>query len=178
MTESTICKWITPGSKAHQALTDVLFDNRLVTDMRKLTKACHTGDLEVYHSLYLKYCPKRKHFFYPAMYAHAQLAVMDHNHNTARKQAVVKNPGQHTARKGDLRYRFVWSKATKQWIQKKIPEDKNFEYLWEMLVTVLQVKAGKIDVLRPNYPALPSNIAPIARPSREELIDSATSRFV
>ncbi|XP_054760802.2 uncharacterized protein LOC129267074 [Lytechinus pictus] len=64
-------KWLEPGSKAHEAVQQVIFDKLLVKDMKHLTKACHTGVLESYHGLYLKYCPKRQHFFYPAMLARA-----------------------------------------------------------------------------------------------------------
>ena len=36
-------------------------------------------ELEVFHSLYNLYCPKRISFSYEGMYARTQLAVMDHN---------------------------------------------------------------------------------------------------
>ncbi len=35
----------------------------------------HTGELEVYHSLLLKYVPKHLHFSYKGMVARTQLAV-------------------------------------------------------------------------------------------------------
>ena len=111
--EAAARKWLTPGSKAHEALQTVFFDKRLVNDMKQMTKACHTGVIESYHGMYLKYCPKRQHFFYPSMLAHAQLVVLDHNANTGRKQATIAHPRKGTGKKGELRYKYAYSKATK-----------------------------------------------------------------
>lgn len=123
---------MTPGSKSHVALQSVLFDPRLVKDFKLLSKSCHTVALEVFHNLYLKYCPKRQHFFHRAMLARAQLAVMDHDANNGRKQATVKKPRKGSSEKGALRYKYAYSKATKAWIVRKVPEAK--EYLWDILV--------------------------------------------
>ena len=54
-----------------------------------LTGFHHTGALEVFHSLILKYCPKRQHFSYVGMQARIELAILDHNYNTNRKQATT-----------------------------------------------------------------------------------------
>jgi len=59
-----------------------------------LTGFHHTGALEVFHSLLLKYCPKRQHFSYVGMQGHIELAILDHNYNTNRKQATTKE-GKH-----------------------------------------------------------------------------------
>ncbi|XP_041479210.1 uncharacterized protein LOC121426873 [Lytechinus variegatus] len=170
-------KWFVPGSKAHTALQEVLFDTRLVKDMRHLTQACHTGSIEAYHNLYLKYAPKRLHFKYPAMLGRSQLAVLDHNHNVEAKQATVKCPRRGTAPKGSLRYRYVFSKHTKEWIRKKVPEDKDYTYLWEVMVAVLEMKMGEFLPEDPIIPHLPENIAPVPRPPRAEIDSRATTRF-
>ncbi|KAJ8048039.1 hypothetical protein HOLleu_00198 [Holothuria leucospilota] len=80
-------KWIAPGSKAHKARSEVVFDKRLTKDLH-VCYMCYTGSLEVFHCILLKYCPKRLHFSYPAMQARLQLAVLDHN-NVGREQVVV-----------------------------------------------------------------------------------------
>ena len=121
-------------------------------DIRQLTEACHTGSLEVYHNLYLKYCAKRNHFDYPAMLAWAQLAVLDHNHNLDVKQAVVRKPKSGSAPKGSLRYKYSFSKQTNNWIQKKIQEAKDYTYLWEVMVAILEAKAGHFKFLEPDLP--------------------------
>ncbi|XP_063969971.1 uncharacterized protein LOC129284132 [Lytechinus pictus] len=170
-------KWLTPGSKSHESLQSVLFDKRLVKDIKQLSKACHTGELEVFHNLYLKYCPKRQHFFYPAMLARTQLAVLDHNFNTGRKQATIKKPRKGSGQKGALRYKYAYSKATKTWIVRKVPEDKEYTYLWDILVGCLQMKSGNFEVQPANIPHLPQNIAPVPRPPQEDLLAHFTTRF-
>jgi len=52
-------KWLTPQSPAHNALKEVVLNKTLLKDIRQLNEFCHTGSLEVYHSLMAKYCPKR-----------------------------------------------------------------------------------------------------------------------
>ena len=56
--------WLKPGSSAHELLKSIVFDPKILKALEKLTLFCHTGPLEVAHSLYLKYCPKRQHFSY------------------------------------------------------------------------------------------------------------------
>ena len=57
-------RWLRPGSPAHEALKEVVFDKNLLKDIQQLTPNCHTGSLEVYHSVQTKYLPKSQHFWY------------------------------------------------------------------------------------------------------------------
>ena len=84
-------KWLKEGSPPHEVLKQVVLDKRLLKDLELLTKFIHTGPLEVYHSLYNKYLPKRQHFGYKAMVARSQLAALDHNSGTGREQALSSN---------------------------------------------------------------------------------------
>ena len=54
--------------------------------MKQLTGFHHTSSLEVFHSLLLKYSPKRQHFSYVGMQAHIEHTILDstiiiHNEN-------------------------------------------------------------------------------------------------
>jgi len=62
-------RWLKCESEAHKALVKVVFDKTLLRNIRKLTKSCHTGSLEVYHSVQTSYVPKRQHFSYKGMVA-------------------------------------------------------------------------------------------------------------
>ena len=75
-------KWLRSGSIVHRTLTNEVNDKTLLNDMKKLTGFHHIGSLEVFHSLLLKYCPKRQHFSYVGMQARIKLAILDHNYNT------------------------------------------------------------------------------------------------
>ena len=74
--------------------------------------------LEIYHSLYNKYCPKRLHFSYNGMIARPQLAVLDFNSGVGPQQAVIKA--------GNLRYKQQFSHVTQFWIAKKVSSKKEW----------------------------------------------------
>ena len=83
-------KWLRSGSLVHTTLKNIVCNKTLLRDIKMLTGFHHTGALEVFHSLLLKYCPKRQHFSYIGMQARIELATLDHNYNTNRKQAITK----------------------------------------------------------------------------------------
>ena len=62
--EERIVGWLKAGKPAHKALQDVVENKLLLKATSHLTKFCHTGELEVFHSMLLKYCSKRQHFPY------------------------------------------------------------------------------------------------------------------
>ena len=97
--------------------------------MHKLTEFCHTGELEVYHSLLLKYCPKREHFSFKGMVARTELAALDHNSNVNREQAVL----QSGVKKGEVRYRMSFTKQKKQWVVKPMKGKKEYGYVDRLL---------------------------------------------
>ena len=103
--------------------------------MKKLVGFHHTGSLEVFHSLLLKYCPKRQHFSYVGMQARIELAILDHNYNTQRKQATTKDGTKiiilhlcltYIFTEGKARYLIVFPKGRKSWVAKPILEEKDY----------------------------------------------------
>ena len=72
-------KWLKPGSPAHDALKEAVMDQHLISGIQKLNLAVHTGNLEAFHSLINKYCPKRQSLSYKGMISRTKLAAMDHN---------------------------------------------------------------------------------------------------
>ena len=75
-------------------------------------------ELESFHSLLTKYSPKRQVFDYDVMLASSQLAIMDHNHNVNRNQAIRSKPSAQ-GKQGEHQFRFAFSKATKEWRRSK-----------------------------------------------------------
>ena len=82
-------KWLKPGSLAHVAVIEVISAPKLSNIFCKLTKACHTSQLESFHSLCAKYAPKRQEFDHEIMDARIKMPIMDHNENVGRNQAVI-----------------------------------------------------------------------------------------
>ena len=167
-----IC-WLKPGSPAHLALEEVVLNTKLLKDLAKLTDFCHTGKIEVYHSMMLKYCSKQEHFSYKGMVARTQLAALDNNANADRPQALVLS-GEHA---GQKRYKACFPKAHKRWVVKPISEKKSYQYLAALLAQVLERCQAGNAVAEPLPVALPRNIASEPAPSKEDLISNHHSRF-
>ena len=96
--------WPKEGSPAYKALETVVKEKTLLNDLQHLTEFNHTGQLEVYHSSYNKYCPKRLHFGWNGMVARSELAILDHNSGTDCAQAKTADDKN--------RYKLSFSKVT------------------------------------------------------------------
>jgi len=99
--------WLDPDSKAFQRLFNIVKDEKFTRDIRKLRMFIHTSSLEAFHSMLLKYVPKRNHFYYQYYRARVALAVMDHNFNIDREQDTEKT-------------KVEWRKATKRWVRRRV----------------------------------------------------------
>ena len=125
--------WLRPGSPAHDALKDVVLNKKLLKDIHKLTLCCHTGSLEVFHSVQTNYVPKRQHFSYEGMVARIELAALNHNANTGREQA-RSSKGEN---EGELKYKIVFPKRTKEWVAKPAIEKTTKDHLRPLLDAII-----------------------------------------
>ena len=164
-----------PGSAAHDALREVVFDKNLLKDIQLLSLCSHTGNLEVYHSVQTRYVPKSQHFSYKGMVARTQLAALDHNANTGRQQATVTRG----ANQGELQYKLVFPKHTKEWVAKPIMEKTSRNYLNPILDAIVDRKRKKPRERSATLtaPHIPKNIASKPRPPRADVITKLTTRF-
>ena len=167
-----IC-WLKPGSPAQLALEEVVLNTKLLKDLTKLTDFCHTGEIEVYHSMMLKYCSKQDYFSYKGMVARTQLAALDNNANAERPQALVQS-GEHA---GQERYKACFLKAHKRWVVKPISERKSYQHLSTLLAQVLEQCETGNAVAEPLPVVLPCNIASEPAPAKEDLTANHRSRF-
>lgn len=166
-------KWLKPDTPAYIALEEVVLNKKLLKDIVKLTELCHTGQLEMYHSEYLKYCPKREHFSHKGMVARTQLTALDHNANHGRKQAVAQT-GAHT---GELRFKVSFPKAQKHWVVKPIKEKKSYAHVEVLMANVVNAcETGEVDI-EPEACHLPKNISGTIAPSKQELVREHRSRI-
>ena len=168
-------RWLRPGSPAHEALKEVVFDKNLLKNIQQLTLNCHTRSLEVYHSVQTKYLPKRQHFWYKGMVARSQLAALDHNANTSRNHATVSS----SENEEEHRYKVVFPKRSKEWVAKPIMEKTTRDHLKPMLDEIVERKnqdaANRSATL--TAPHILRNIASTPRPDKAEVIARHTSRF-
>ena len=113
------------GSPAFKALSSVVDDKQVLSDLKFLGEFPHTGNLEVYHLVINKYCPRRLHFSMNGMIVRTQLAVMDFNDSMCKKQATTAD--------GSLSYKQVFSCVTQSWVVKKVLKKENRSYLEPLL---------------------------------------------
>lgn len=165
-------KWLDLGSPAYLALEKVVTDTRLIKDIRQVDLFCHTGALETYHSMMLKYCPKRQEFDYPAMVARSQLAVIDNNANIGR--------GQKTDANGTPCFATRCPKTTGRWTARKVYEKKKYDFKSDILEFALTAH-GEATVGTTSHQmkslTLPTNICKEPAPCKEDLVDEHRSRF-
>ena len=165
--EEVAYKWLSENTPAYEALKSVVLDKQLLNDLLYLYKFKHSGNIEVYHGLLCKYCP-RLSFSYEGMYARTQLAVLDHNCGINRKQAVTKS--------NQLRNKSQYTKTTGQWVPKKIMEPKVKSYISEILEEMTKVTITTPE-LNEKLECIPKNIAPIENPGTEKLLMEQLTRF-
>ena len=63
--EAKLICWLKPGMQTHLALAQMVLSPKFLKDLAKLTDLnCHSGEIEVYDSIILKYASKREHYSY------------------------------------------------------------------------------------------------------------------
>ena len=160
---------LSPISDAFEALQNIVLEKKTLDDLPYLAKFCHTGVLEVYHSLYIKWAPKRQHFSYAGMLTRSQLAIMDFNEGSNLEQA--------TTEKGEKRFNVQFSKVTENWSSKPVKKEKNRSYLHQMIKETIEC-ASKNECLETLVIInLPKNIASVSKPEKSLIIQNQISRF-
>lgn len=125
--------WITKGSKADKELQLIVGNKRLVKDVRKLSPAQQTSQLEAYHKTVCHFAPKFHHFFYDAMNARVLLAAIHQNENTERRQAITKG--------GDLRWKVAYPKAKKgDHTLKAVMDTCSYEYVDRLMEEIFGLR--------------------------------------
>ncbi|XP_063045587.1 uncharacterized protein LOC134439608 [Engraulis encrasicolus] len=167
-------RWLALDSPAFNALRTIVTNKNLLNDMKQMTLFKHTGTLEAFHSVMLKYVPKRLHFGYDSMRARTQLAVLDHNKNVGRQQATTKD--------GELRWKYPYSRQSGDWVSKPIYEKTTQSFRKDLMERVLEMRDDPTIVYTERYKTphgrrLLQNIAPVQRPEKSLLVARRSSRF-
>ena len=158
--------WLTPGSPAHNSLKSIVMDKRLLKDLSYFVDFKHTGNIEVYHSLLLKYWPKRLHFSPHGMIARTQVAVLHFNSIINAEQACTKDRTP--------RFKLLFSKVSQCYVVKPIRDVPEKAYLEELVnKTIRLVESGGQSEL----PRIPENETKKQKPSKEEVIKFQKTRF-
>ena len=155
--------WVKGNSEEYRVLKKIILNKSLLKDLRQLKHFVHTGKLESYHNVRLKYMPKRIHFSYEGMFLRSTIAAMDHNNNLGKKKIGEKKQ---------------FSKATKSWTLKSRYSSCIIDWKKDAIQRILSAsKAGSIPQVEPLNLTLPKNIAPFSCPSVDILRKRQFSRF-
>ena len=160
--------WIKEGTAAYVELEKIIKKKQTLKDLAHCTKFQHSGNLEVFHSVYLKFCPKRTHFSMEGMIARTELAVMHFN-------SLVDVPYA-TTKSGKESVKHQYSKITQSWVIKRVKKKSDRSYVTELMKEVLWLKESGEKVSLPNL-VVPKNIAPIPKPYKELSLKTMKSRF-
>lgn len=146
-------KWLTPGSAAHHELKSIVQDSSLLNDLDPLSVFCHTGEIEFFHSMVLKYRSRQHNFGMDAVVARTQLAAMDYNQNVSRLLA-TSDPER------TFHYHYNFSKENRDGVVSKIYPPTSQVFRKKIIFNAVELAAG----VR-NFPwkSEPDNIALLPR---------------
>ena len=148
----------------------MLKNKKILADIKYLSKFCHAENLEVFHSVLNKLCPKRLHVTLEGMIARTQSAVLDYNCGSNNTRATTKD--------GKQRYKQIFSKVTQNWVVKKISQPKDREYIHELLIYTLEASPDTTGDKLPRIGSIPPNIRKtFEKPDKEEAIENRKTRF-
>ncbi|XP_044134814.1 uncharacterized protein LOC122927225 [Bufo gargarizans] len=170
--------WLKKESNAFHKLEEIVRNKQFNSDVPHLIRNCHTGPLEAFHSLVLKYRTKRIHFGIDGMEARTKLAILAHNNNIGRDQAVVHVPTSVSAPIGTKRTKLILPKGRKRWTVKNVYEPMSVQHVENILVDCLKIALGDITPeWNSRTPDLPPNIANVERPKKADIVRQHWSRF-
>ena len=129
-------KRLVPGSPSFLALEKIVKSQYLLGDLKHLTNFNHTVTLEVYHSVYNKYCLNQLHFSFPVMIARAELAVLDFNAGIGLPYAKTK--------KVEFRFKQQFLRIIQSCFVKKVTDKKERIYMEDLMEQAIAIKTSNM----------------------------------
>jgi len=162
--ESNEKLWINPLSDSFFALKKILTAKDFIKDLKQAKHFVHTGQLESYHNIRLKYMPKRIHLKYNGIYLRSILEILDHNYNTGKN--IIDD-------------KMVFSKSLRKYTIKNTYEQSKTDWRKQIMNKVEEL--SKSNMLEPmNIPenvSVPQNIVLLPKPDLDETREKKYSRF-
>ena len=129
-------KWLSPTLPSYIALKKIVTEKLFLSDLAYFVDFSHTGNLGVFHSLLLKYCPNRLCFSFHGMIMRTQLAILHFNQAMNSKHVVTKYgiPG----------YKLQYSKVTGGYVVKPIKNQPKKPYLVDLISVVINATSDEM----------------------------------
>ncbi|KAK0151929.1 hypothetical protein N1851_006699 [Merluccius polli] len=166
--------WIQKGSVAHDALNEVVLDERWLREVVKFLGFRSTAELESFHNHILMYASKRFSFTPPVYSARTLLAGLDYNYH-------VHRPVQRKS-DGSIGYGKVFNKKSRKWSLYTMKVDKDYAYIPDLQKAILRSRTTahkgmpRQRTLRPDDPRQLGVLCGVPPPSTEELLKTHISR--
>ncbi|CAI6373647.1 unnamed protein product [Macrosiphum euphorbiae] len=159
--------WIHPNSESYFALKKIIMAKDLLKDLQHAKHFVHTGRLESYHNVRLKFMPKRIHLKFNGMYLGSIIAILDHNYNVNKTLI------------GD---KLVFSKPIGRYTLKN--RYKNPSNNWrQIIIENIKINARTVNNLNTETSTIddnlriPTNIVSIPNPNIDKMRLKKYSRF-
>ncbi|KAK0143364.1 hypothetical protein N1851_018511 [Merluccius polli] len=166
--------WIQKGSVAHDALNEVVLDERWLREVVKFLGFRSTAEFESFHNHILMYASKRFSFTPPVYSARTLLAGLDYNYH-------VHRPVQRKS-DGSIGYGKVFNKKSRKWSLYTMKVDKDYAYIPDLQKAILRSRTTahkgmpRQRTLRPDDPRQLGVLCGVPPPSTEELLKTHISR--
>ncbi|XP_077345647.1 uncharacterized protein LOC143989399 [Lithobates pipiens] len=171
-------EWLVKGSQAYDALSRIVLDAQIIKDIPHLIHFCKTGPLETFHSMMLKYRPKRIHYRYDSMEARTKIAVLCHNHNVTRKPAIIEKRLETGETVQMARKNLEFPHGRKKWIVRTVYEKMSSHHVIPILSDMISLTEGTVfSTWRSKNKLMPQNIAAEERPPKSTAVELQRTRF-
>jgi len=165
--------WLKEGSKDLEKIVSALSgkDKSRLNDLQMMTGFHHTGPIENFNSLKNKYANKAYVYGYEGMTARTALAVIDHNSNLNRAQAVTKA--------GQPRYRTECDRGGTKWYSREILVPKDTSWMDEIVHATIKCVEERCvpDVVMPGMDNIPVNQSKVVKPEKCDLVAKQQTRL-
>ncbi|OCT67836.1 hypothetical protein XELAEV_18039140mg [Xenopus laevis] len=168
--------WLDKLSPAYANLQEIVINDQIDKDLKYLTYFCHTGILENYNSMSLKFRSKRIHFGIDSMEARTKLAALTHNFNVGRQQAVVTVQTDKPEALVKKRTKMEFRKCNKRWTVRNVYETMSIEHFSAISTDIIRMAQGKLSTAWiSRAQTVPVNIASVPRPDKQEKVREHSS---
>ena len=162
-------KWLKRSSRTFKDLFAKLTKKQLIEDIQHCSSFLHTGSLENYHCVRLKYLPKRIGFTRATTAIKSMIAIIEVNANIGTSDENGRN------------LYAAYSKAQANWVLKKVHSKKDFSYRFSIVRAIQDIVTAQkplvIDMSEYIPLDLPKNMAPIPKPDKDKMFEKHRSRM-
>ncbi|XP_056000372.1 uncharacterized protein LOC125656629 isoform X1 [Ostrea edulis] len=171
-------KWIKPGSKASEKISDIILSNQMKRDIPKLSPLYQTSQIEAFHSTVNHFAPKMVAFSYYGMYCRLIVAALHFNENTSRVQAATKE--------GNMQFKISFPKFKHgEYSVRKRTVDSTYGYVTSLMTETFASMEASVDATSPHQPPVsclpeiqpPPLCSNFVHPEKSEAVQHFRSRF-